>query len=108
MVRAGARLSAYTGDLMDVSLTGALMVLNVEVPLESRHVLRIVVGTQALELDARVVRVKALTHQHPPQWEVAVQFVDVTAEARRTIPAIVAKMTAALEPRPRGPRGSEA
>lgn len=101
MVRSGARLSGEVGDLMDVSLTGALLLMRSEVPVGGRHVLRIVVGAETLELECRAVRVRPVEHQHPAQWEVGVTFVDVTPELRRAIPSMVAKLTATLEPRPR-------
>jgi len=107
MFPAGARLSGHLGDLVDVSLTGALVALDTDVPLGSRHVLQILVGANVMELDARVARVKALSHHHTWRWHVGLTFVDLTPEVRRTIPAMLAKL-AALGLRPRRTRGSGA
>lgn len=100
MVQAGARLSGQVGGLVDASLTGALAALDTEVPVGSRHVLGILVGTPALELDGRVVRVTASSRQHAPRWHMGLIDVDVTPGVRRAIPAMVAKQPRRSAPAP--------
>jgi hypothetical protein len=95
-IPAGARLSAHVGDLKDVSVTGALVVLDEPLPLGSRHLLSMGVGTPVLELWAQVVRARETTEQ-PPRWQVGVRFVDLTPEARRAIPAGVARLLETLD-----------
>jgi hypothetical protein len=97
-IPAGARLSDHVGDLKDVSVTGALVVLDVELPVDSRHVLKMGIGTPVIELTAQVVRVRR-TDDQPPRWQVGVKFVDLTAAARRAIPPAVARLVAELDPR---------
>ena len=96
-IPAGARLSGHVGDLKDVSVTGALLVLDVALPLDSRHVLKMGAGTPVLELWAQVVRVKPTPHQ-PPRWQIGVRFVEITPEARRAIRGGVARLLASLDP----------
>ena len=101
-IPAGARLSRHVGDLKDVSVTGALVVLDVALPVNSRHVLRMGVGTPMLEVWAEVVRTNPTSDQ-PPRWQTGVRFVDVTPEARRSIPAGVARLLAILDEQDAGP-----
>jgi hypothetical protein len=96
-IPAGAQLGGHVGDLKDVSVTGALVVLDVELPVDSVHALALGAGPPVLELRAQVVRARQTTEQ-PPRWQIGVRFVDITPQARRAIPGGVARLLAALDP----------
>ena len=81
-------------ELLDISVTGALVVVDVELPLGSRQTFRLGDDSQPLELSASVVRVRQ-TNERPPRWQLALTFEDLTPATQRSISSTASRLLAA-------------
>jgi hypothetical protein len=81
--RVRARLADASGELVNLSLPGALVELNAPVEVDSERPLTLNRGSLELTLTARVARVSQAGGR---KWRVAMAFTDRPAEARKIIP----------------------
>jgi hypothetical protein len=88
-------------ELIDISVTGVLGVLDQELPTGSVHPFRLGAEDETLELTARVVRVKPSMVRN--KWQIALAFEDVTPGLQRAISSTVARLMAAPPRRPGEP-----
>jgi c-di-GMP-binding flagellar brake protein YcgR len=96
-VKVSTRVPASIGgracELVDISVTGALTVVDSELEVGSRHPFQLGQEGQTLKLVARVVRVK-VTNEHG-RWQAGVAFEEVTPGLQRAISATVSRLMAA-------------
>jgi hypothetical protein len=88
-----ASLAGRKCELIDISVTGALMSVDMEPEMGSQHAFELGEDDETLDLVGRVVRVKPTYEQG--RWHVAVAFVDVTLSTQRAISSTVARLMAA-------------
>ena len=81
-------------ELLDISVTGALVVQDAELPVGSRQTFRLGDDNRPLELSASVVRVRQ-TNERPPRWQIALNFEDVSPATRRQISSTASRLIAA-------------
>jgi hypothetical protein len=81
-------------ELLDISVTGALVVMDAELPVGSRQTFKFGDDSHPLELSASVVRVRQ-TNERPPRWQVALNFEDVSLATRRAISSAASRVIAA-------------
>jgi hypothetical protein len=85
------RVDDRSGILVDLSMTGGLLLLDVAQPRGTYVSIRLEARQQSLDLQAQVVRVSPATlpgtpDSTPPQWTVGVTFVQLSSQARQAIP----------------------
>ena len=99
-----ASLAGRACELIDISVTGALMTVDMEPEAGTEQPFELGEEGESLDLVARVVRAKP-THERG-RWQVAVAFVDVTLATQRAISSTVARLMAAPPRRLPGHRGA--
>jgi hypothetical protein len=88
-----ARLGPGGGELINVSLSGALLRLDREVDVDAVWPLEM----SDLEIRCRVVRCLMESAGDPPRWLVAVVFTDLSARDARALRELVAEMYERVE-----------
>ena len=93
---ADARLDRLTGQLVDLSLSGALVELDGNAQVGHQTTLVLSKAPLVLELDVRVVRNTAPTMAFPsrPSWLVAVTFLELSDAARKVLVRSLARAAA--------------
>lgn len=87
-----ARLGDQLGELVNLSLTGALLKLAREVPVGASFALTLSKRSDAAEISVEVVRTQALAEpREPPACLVGVKFLAVSTEARTMMVRLVAR-----------------
>ena len=86
--------------LLDLSVTGGLILLDVAPTVDSTSTLKLEAGHQTLRLEARVVRVvPALVTRNPGttprQWKAGLRFLDGSPGAQQTIAKVCSQLLAA-------------
>jgi hypothetical protein len=90
---ATARLSDRLGQLVNLSIGGALLKLDAPLPTGGEFAVILTKGPETLRLPARVVRSTPATQDAATEsaaWFVAIEFVRVPNEARAAMPRLVA------------------
>ena len=84
--RAGAVFSGRLCRLLDISVTGALIQLDVEPAVDSVASLVLKAGANLLRLDARVVRVTPVPSSAArPKWTAGLAFLDASPANQRAV-----------------------
>ena len=86
-----ARCAGRACELVDISVTGALVLLDVEFPVDSHHLFHFGKGRDMVELTARVVRVTE-SKGWPLRWQTALAFENVTPTLRRAISSTASRL----------------
>lgn len=103
-----ARFGPLRGQLIDLSLSGALVELNGEIPVGDRGTLLLKKETLMLELPAHVVRIKTSPTGSPlsRRWFVGMAFDQLSNDARTALVRSLARAAQqpSLRSRPQAPR----
>jgi hypothetical protein len=83
------RLDGHGAEVMNLSLTGALLVYKEEVPVDSLLTLLLLREGIELSVKARVIRSDPAARK--AKWLVAVTFLSPSAEAKKAIPQLIIK-----------------
>jgi hypothetical protein len=87
--RVEARIGDYGCKILNLSITGALLLLDFAPEVNSVWKIVLQPGTESLELNERIVRVNRVTasgkRDTQPQWTAGVAFVDLSPQIRRAI-----------------------
>lgn len=86
-----AVLAGRTCEVLDISVSGALTLVDVEPKVGDREPFHLGHGAQSIDLVARVVRVKP-ADEYEDRWQVAVAFENVTPATRRAISSIASRV----------------
>ena len=100
-----ATLADRVCEVIDISVTGALLVVDLELPVGSQQVLKLGDVTQMLELSTRVVRLRPASERG--RWQTAVVFEGASPKRQREISVHVSRLLAAPRRRSLSPPGRQ-
>jgi PilZ domain len=83
------RVDGHLAEVLNLSLTGALLVYREAVPVDSQFRLLLMRDGIQVSVDAQVIRSDPATRK--ARWLVAVTFVSPSAEAKKAIPQLIMK-----------------
>ena len=83
-----ARLNHAVVEVLNLSLTGALLEVEAALPVDGPVMLVLVRDSVEVAVQARVIR---STESASAAWHVAVKFINPSAEARKGIPQLLSK-----------------
>ena len=97
-----ARVGDLRGQLVNLSIGGALLRLDAPAPINGEFIIVLLKGSDVLRIPARIVRTTPDMQESPHDavgWFVAVEFTALPIEARATMPRFVARTPTAMTKR---------
>ena len=85
--RVAARLPGAKGEVVNLSLTGALVEVDAPLPVDSENTLTLSRGSLSLTFTVRILRLAPAAKRN--RWEIAMVFIQSPLEARKILPSLI-------------------